>query len=139
MGRLRKLKRGQDRKYADTIAKIASRYNRKLSEVLLEFAEPLIVTARTQEDFKAAVEIAILAWNLSFLPADERATFLKESISSLSGARNDLPFEAEQCIQMLLARQQALFADDRRIVIEHQISGAPHDGNLIVAYEIATK
>lgn len=139
MGGLRKLKRGQDRKYVNAIAKIASRYHRKLSEVLLEFAEPLTVTARTEEDFRTAVEIAILAWNLSFLPPDERSTFLKQSIPSLSGGKDALPFETEQCIQRLLARKQALFPDDRRFVAEHQLSGGPHDATLLVAYEIAGK
>lgn len=139
MGGLRKLKRSQDRKYADAIAKLASHYHRKLSEVLLEFAEPLTVTVRTEEDFEAAVEIAILAWNLSFLLPDDRSTFLKQSIPSLSGGKNTLPFEVEQCIQMLLARKQALFPDDRRFVGEHQFSGGPRDATLLVAYEIAMK
>ncbi len=136
MGGLRKLKRGQDRKYADAIAKIVPRYDRKLSEVLLEFADPLVVTARTEEDFHNSIEIAVLAWNLSFLPADEQSTFLRESVTPLSG-REELPFEAEQCIQMLLTRKQALFSSDRRFVIQHQVSGGPHDGKLIVAYEMA--
>ncbi len=106
---------------------------------MLEFAQPLTVTARTEEDFKAAVEIALLAWNLSFLPADERSTFLRQSIHPLSGGKEDLPFEAEQCIQMLLTRKQALFSDDRRIVMEHQFSGGPHDATLLVAYEVALR
>lgn len=136
MGGLRKLKRGQDQKYAEAVARIASRYDRKLSEVLLEFAEPLTTTARTEEDFHKSIEIAILVWNLSFLTADERSTFLKESVTPLPDGE-DLPFEIEQCFQMLLARKQALFSDDRRIVVQHQVSGGPHDGNLVVAYEIA--
>ncbi len=136
MGGLRKLKRVQDRKYADAVAKIAFRYDRKLSEVLLEFAEPLTATARTEEDFHNSIEIAILTWNLSFLPADERSTFLKESMTPVSG-KEDLPFEIEQCIQMLLTRKQALFSSDRRFVIQHHVSGGPDDGKLIVAYELA--
>ncbi len=136
MGGLRTLKRGQDREYVNAIAKIASHYHRKLSEVLLEFAEPLTVTARTREDFEAAVEIAILAWNLSFLPPEERFTFLKQSMPSLSCGKDALPFEIEQCIEMLLARKRALFPDDRRFVGEHQFSGGPHDVTLLVAYEI---
>ncbi|GEM_PF-6445180 len=38
---------------------------------------------------------------------------------------------------MLLNRKEALYADDRRFVVQHQISGGPYDGNLIVAYELA--
>lgn len=139
MSGLRKLKRRHDRKYVDTVAKIASRYNRKLSDVLLELAKPLLTTARTEEDFRTDVETAILGWNLSFLPADKRATFLRDSMDSLPGGREDLPVEAEQCLQMLVARKQALFPDDRRIVVDHQISGGPRDGNLVVTYEIARK
>jgi len=139
MGGLRKLKRCQDRQYADAIAKIASHYHRKLSEVLLEFAQPLTATARTEEDFKTAVEVAILAWNLSFLPADERSAFLKKSIPSLSSGKDAPLFETERCIQMLLARKQTLFPDDRRFVGEHVLSGGPHDATLLVAYEIATE
>jgi hypothetical protein len=40
---------------------------------------------------------------------------------------------------MLLARKQALYPDDRRIVIEHQLSGGPQDATLLVAYEAAMK
>jgi hypothetical protein len=135
MGGLRKLRRRQDREYADAITELASRYPRKLSEVLLEFAKPLTVTTRTEEDFRVAVELAILAWNLSFLPADERSTFLKKSIPALSGDK-DLPFEVEQWIQMLLTRKQTLFPADRRFVGEHVLTGGPDDATLIVAYEI---
>lgn len=139
MGGLRKFKRGQDRKYAAALTKIAVRHDRKLSEVLLEFAEPLTTMTHNAEDFATAIEIALLAWNLSFLPADERSTFLKESMGTQPNGRDALPFEAEQCIQMLLARKQALFPDDRRIVMHHQLSGGPHDGNLVVAYKLAAK
>jgi hypothetical protein len=136
MGGLRKLKRGQDREYANAIAKIASRHGRKLSEVLLDFAKPLTAATRTEEDFRTAVEVAILSWNISFLPADERATFLRKSMGALLGGKDDLPFETEQCIQMLLDRKEALYSDDKRFVVEHELSGHGHDASLVVAYEI---
>jgi hypothetical protein len=138
MSGLRKLKRVQHRKYADAVGKIASRYDRKLPEVLLEFAEPLTATARTEEHFRSAIEFAILAWNLSFLTPEDRANFLKESVTPLSDGE-DAPSEIEQYLEMLLARKQALFFDDRRIVVQHQLSGESEDYKLVVAYEIAKK
>ena len=70
----------------------------------MEFVESLTVTARTQEDSQAAVEIALPTWNSSFLPADEHSASLRQSIPSLSGGKDALPFEAEPCIRMLPAR-----------------------------------
>ncbi|MEN6425910.1 MAG: hypothetical protein ABFE13_11140 [Phycisphaerales bacterium] len=139
MGGLRKLRRDQDRKYASSIVKMASRYGRKLSEVLLEFAEPLTATARTAEDFRKDIELAVLVWNLSLMPEEERSAFLKEAIDPSPGQKASLPPEIKPYIQMLLDRKQARFPDDNRFVVEHQLSGGPRDANLVVAYEIANR
>lgn len=139
MGNLRKLRRDQNRRYASSIVKMASRYGRKLSEVLLEFAEPLTATAHTEEDFREDIELALLVWNLSLLPAEERSSFLEEAIHPSSGPRASLPPKVEPVVQMLLARKQAMFPDDNRFVVDHQLSGGPRNADLVVAYEIASK
>lgn len=135
MSGLRKLKRVQNKKYADTIAVATSPCPRKLSEVLVEFAEPLMKDAQTAKHVEADLVMAILAWNISLLPEEDRAAFIKKAITSLPRRQRRWSFELEQCIQMLLERKQALFPDDKRMVLRHKTSGGPGDVNLVVLHQ----
>ena len=59
----------------------------KMSEVILDFAKPLLHLARDFDEQEKAVKLAILAWNSSLLPG-------KELQKSLDKIRSSAHFEA---------------------------------------------
>jgi len=43
-------------------------------------------------------------------------------------------------MRLLVARKEALFPNDKRVILDYQVSGGPQDGNVVVRYQdIQTK
>jgi hypothetical protein len=103
-----------------------------MSEVLQDFAEP-VLEALGEEQFKAAISLAALSWNLSFLPRKEQRAQTNSIIDELSKSYPLMCLEIEQCIRVLLERKKTFFADDRRIVLNHEFVGEEARPRLLVA------
>ena len=98
-----------------------SLFARKMSEVLLDFAEPVSETFSHPEDFKAMITLAALCWNCSFFPSEEQQEQLKAITDKLGKSDPLLRIEVEDCIHMLLERKKTLFANDKRIITDFKI------------------
>jgi hypothetical protein len=133
MGGLRKLRRrGLGLRHKVELLRNRDTFvGRKLSEVLLDFAGPLLDTA-DDDYFETAVRFATLCWNLSFLPDGERQKELVHIINEIGGsdplARADVEYHA----MMLLKRKQEFFAKDRRFVVNFRIVEQGNDYRLLV-------
>src|SRR5438067_1142144 len=82
----------------------------KMSEVLEDFAEPLLSAARSPEDTKKALLIAMVAWNYSLL--DDAARAESDSAQSKLLADPDM----RSIFEYLEARKQQLYPDNRRAI-----------------------
>jgi hypothetical protein len=100
------------RRLQDPEANITLLYNppgfEKMSEVLLQFAEPVLDTAATLDEVHAALEFAMTIWNYSLLPAQARSKGLPEVIMSDPWLKS--------AAEVLLERKAQLFADNRRVL-----------------------
>jgi hypothetical protein len=103
-----------------------------MSEVLQDLAEP-VLEALGEEQFKAAISLAALSWNLSFLPRKERRAQTNSVIDELSKSYPLMCLEVEDCIRVLLERKKALFADDKRIVLNYEFVEKEGRPRLLVA------
>ena len=140
--RLRKLRREARRAGLDTtLAGFASTYQQqhpdailrvgqgaeKMSEVLELFAEPLLASARSKEDVETALSLAALAWNSSLL--EDTVSLEQDPVGSafLADPTARIIFEA------LLARKEALYPENKRIILDYQVisSGAGFRFNVI--------
>ncbi len=96
---------------------------RKMSQVILDFAEPLLNKIDDNDDelFEEVLVLAAICWNLSFLPENEQ----KKNILSLVNeiAKSDVlhRLRVEDDIRMLLERKKAFFADEKRMVVNYEI------------------
>ena len=94
-----------------------------MSEVILDFAEPLLNKINDDDDelFEEVLVLAAICWNLSFLPENEQ----KKNILSLVDeiAKSDVlhRLKVEDDIRMLLQRKKAFFEDERRILADYEI------------------
>jgi hypothetical protein len=94
--------------------------DRKISEVFLEFSEPLWVREgrkATRIEIERALKIAWLAWNSAVTDAIRGE---EEALGRLRANLADTPEVLRVC-ELLLRRKRQLYSDDLRLVINYQI------------------
>jgi len=123
MGGMRKLRRrGRGKQYeAEPLRPQQSFHARKMSEVILDFAEPLLDAIDDDELFEKAISCAVACWNLSFLPEKKQKKLVLSMVNELGKSDQLTRFEAEDCTRMLLERKRILFADEKRIVVNYKV------------------
>lgn len=135
MGTLRKLERHKvGHRKNSKMERIPHGYARKMSDVIVELAQPLIEQATNPEQFQMAISLASLCWNLSLAPAEERAAMVNDALQKLvkPGESTD---DIRHVMASLVARKEALFPNDRRLIINYRISGGgPEDAHVVIEY-----
>ena len=117
---------------------ISPNHSRKLSEVLLEFAEEiapvdeLAPLADQQKVVANAVALAIMLWNTPFLPQALQA----ESVDRINqwlatSGRTDAKSKAE--VERLLELRRTLYGTDRRMVMDYKLGHAAAGPELTVS------
>src|SRR5260370_29717067 len=91
----------------------------KMSEVLLEFVEPYMESAVTEDALRKLLTMAIVAWNAALIPPAEREAIIRKTEDSLlPGMRAD--FRA--ILAPLILRKQQYFSDNRRSIIDFTLT-----------------
>jgi hypothetical protein len=97
-----------------------------MSEVLLDFAEPLLDAIDDDELFENAINCAVACWNLSFLPGKKQQRQLRAIVNELGKSDPLTRHEFEDCTRMLLERKRIFFADEKRIVVNYKVVEEDH-------------
>ena len=123
MGTMRKLRRrSRGKQYeVEPLRPQQSFHARKMSEVILDFAEPLLDALDDDELFEKAISCAVACWNLSFLPEKKQKKLILSMVNELDKSVLLTRHEFEDCIRMLLERKRILFADEKRIVASYKV------------------
>ncbi len=100
----------------------------KMSEVLIEFAQPLLKVAKTTEQFRTAISLAGLAWNAALLGDKD----IEKEIRDLIPKSNPVYDDILPIMEMLKDRKHRDFYDYDRVIIDYQISGKAPDYHLSV-------
>ena len=106
-------------------------FARKMSEVLLEFAEPLLEDS-FDEEFEPIISFASTCWNCSFLPERKQQKHLKAIINDLGKSYPIIRLQIEDNFRMLLERKRTFFSNDRRIIANYSIIEEEDEHRLIV-------
>ena len=133
MGALRKLRRiSGNRQYAvEPLQPKHPPVARKMSEVLLDFARPLLDTV-DDEGFKKVIIFAALCWNISLLPEREQQKDLKKIVDELSKSDPLIRTDLNAWAKALLERKKTFFADDRRMVVNYEVVEEKDNHRLLV-------
>lgn len=123
MGGMRKLRRrSYNTQYAvEPLRPQQSFHTRKMSEVIIDFAEPLLDALDDDELFERAIGCAVVCWNLSFLQEKKQQRQMRAMVKEFDKSHLLTRLEAEHFVRMLLERKRILFADDKRIVLNYKI------------------
>lgn len=94
----------------------------KMSEVLLDFAEPLLEGIE-DDDYKAmekAIGFAAAVWNLSLMPKTEQKEELNDILKIAAKDDPEMLNVAEGMVRMLLDRKEKYFPNNRRFIINYE-------------------
>ncbi len=95
--------------------------DRKISETLLDFAQPLIAIIdenATEKQIRDGFMIAVTVWNAHVM---DKVRGNREFMSKIEGQIGDL-MNTLPVVRSLIARKQEQFADDLRMVGNHTVS-----------------
>ena len=104
----------------------------KMSEVLLDFAKPLLELVDDRHSDKV-IALAIACWNATLLPEEVQEASINELIDifSSSGIRN--VEMAKEAVQILLERKRRYLPDNKRFIADYRISHSKDQMRLTVA------
>lgn len=94
---------------------------RKMSEVLLEFAEPLLDAFDDDSHFRDLTAIAVFCWNLTFLPPKEGEAAINDIVKQMAGRDAFKGRGLREALRALIERKKALYADDNRLIVNYEI------------------
>lgn len=123
-------------RFADDDIIFVSNADIKMSEVILEFAQPVLERAETDEQWKKGLCIAIVAWNAALLKEAEREEMIDAFLSGLSPAVQktvDGDEALKTILLALIARKAEYFPDENRFIVSYEVSGAEPNLHLAVA------
>ena len=123
MSVIRKLRRsGQSRSYRlEPLRPKELFLARKMSEVIMDFAQPLLDDLEDETAFESVLNFAVICWNSSFLPEKEQRKIVRDIVDELGKSDHLMRLEAESWIGFFLERKKALFPDDRRMILNYKI------------------
>jgi hypothetical protein len=102
----------------------------KMSEVLEEFAEPLLRAADSPEGIRKAVLVAIVAWNYSLLDEQSKAEPDASHAALMADPTTRTIFE------WLVKRKEQLYPHNRRIILDFKLvpTGTKFQFNVISTF-----
>jgi hypothetical protein len=116
----------------DTELVISPSGHEKMSEVLIDFASPLIEVFPGREDAHLTFSLATLAWNASLLPKRERKRLVGEIASELFPSDREGSETTKSFVNWMIKRKEQYFRDNKRFILDFQISGSGDDVRLSV-------
>ena len=106
-----------DRVVLEELLVVRAPGSEKMSEVLLDFADPLL--EQTQDDdghaFQNTIGIAIFSWNVSLLPEEKWKSSIEDIVQKLGHLDEEMAM-TKSIIQMLIQRRLEYSPDITRFI-----------------------
>lgn len=119
----------EKKKYGKMISRVKKEYGmevkinhspeKKMSQFLLDFAEPLLFDDYSNDETKRAVEFAIVVWNLSLYSKNERKHKIDEFVEKIS-VKSDSVLKKD--ILSLIKRKTRHFGQYKKIIVDYEIT-----------------
>jgi hypothetical protein len=109
---------------------VQRRTGRKVSEMLMEFAEPWLDEARNDDQRRAVIGMAVLAWNMAAFPEPKRWEGMSPEFAEKLGE------PGKAILKEMIARILALYPDETRSILDYEITGSGHKMRVDVVYSL---
>jgi len=93
----------------------------KMSQVLLDFVDPLLENFGSEIPVKKILGVGIMAWNLSLFPDGERRKLLVQVVKDLSPETGDVK-AMHETMTWLIDRKKQYFDRHKRHILEFRLS-----------------
>lgn len=94
---------------------------KKLSETILEFAEPITSVYNNLKTQQNILIFAIMAWNASMLPRELRLKEKKNILKKVNSEDKQMKSKFSDTIDFLIKRKNEKFKEDKRVVYDYKI------------------
>ena len=93
----------------------------KLSEVILEYAEPLTNVAEGIEVEERAIRMSVTLWNASLLPKQKALEVMEPALDDMAKGDQLLKSEFHMMFELMYNRKQSLFSNDKRFIVDYSL------------------
>jgi len=94
---------------------------KKMSEIILEFAEPLLEEASDMQKGESAIAFSVIVWNLSLMPLEEQEKQKEYIIKEFSNKDKSFTKDMVEIMEILLERKNKYFSNVRRLVVNYEV------------------
>ena len=109
----------------------------RMSEVLLEFVEPYLEFADTEEAHQTLLMMAIMAWNASLYSDGEGQDMIDRVLQkATSAAPEELRTDLREIMSALIARRRRDFSEYTRAIVDFELTDTGKGYRLLVASTI---
>ncbi|MBM2813799.1 MAG: hypothetical protein HW421_561 [Ignavibacteria bacterium] len=108
-------------------------FKEKASQIIIEFAEPLLELTKNDDEIRAVIEFAVVAWNIAILPANIRDKEYKYAL-------NLFKYNSQQITELdkLIKRKELLFNQYNFLIQDYEIDFTI-EGELNLSVMVAIK
>ena len=114
----------------------------KMSEVIIEYAQPLLDAAQSPQNQRKSIAMAITFWNIALLSDEEQKKFIKDFINTAKAPTNNEEWsgECEQVVTYFIERKTAYYPHINRMILDFECIETPQGLHLnVVSKEIQEK
>lgn len=94
---------------------------RKLSEVILEFAQPLTNAVEGTEGEEKAIKMSITFWNASLLPKKKALKAIQPALDDMTNDDQALKAEFYSMFDLMYARKESYYPTDKRLIVDYSL------------------
>jgi hypothetical protein len=94
---------------------------RRISEVVLEFAEPLTAVVDDVEGEEKAIRLSIILWNVSLLSKQKAVKTIRPIFDEMTNGDQVLKSEFLKIFEMMYERKQSYFLADNRFIADYNL------------------
>lgn len=101
--------------------------------MLVDVAQPWLEEARTGEQQRIVIDIAVLAWNMALIPEQERWEAMNPELAKKLSEPSE---PAAAVLKEMIARKLDLYPDQQYPLLEYEVVGSGEDMRVEVAYSL---
>ncbi|MFQ5340717.1 MAG: hypothetical protein ACE5F6_04130 [Anaerolineae bacterium] len=105
----------------------------KMSDILDDFVEPYVGFTDTEEEYRELLSVAIVAWNASLLPEEDRQDMIDSIIEGMPALTEELEEDFREIVKELMERKRRHFSEYRRMIIDFELTDTGSGYHLTVA------
>jgi hypothetical protein len=110
---------------------VKRRTGRKVSEVLMEFAQPWLDETRNDNETRAIIGMAVLAWNMALISEPKRWEGVSHELDET------LREAGKAILKKMITRKLSLYSDEHRLILDYEITGTGDNLTVNVAYSLS--